>query len=96
MSRTLQFDLITDSRFTKAPRKDLVLLSHNVFAAPKNLPTFTSIRNIRKLQFRTTVLGPANNSYRQRFYVSKEGKVTWDKIIEAVNKQGYSPYYQFV
>ena len=96
MGRTLQFDLITDNRFTKTPRKDLAELSHNVFTDLQELPVFASIENIRKLKFRSSTVGPSNNSYRQRFYISKEGRITWQKIQQVINAQGYAPYYQFI
>jgi len=84
--RTLYFDVIQDTRFAKNPDTIVNQWVQNILAELAKLPVIFKVANMRKIYFLGDEDGDEEYcSYRQRIYVNKTNKVTWNTIYETIN-----------
>jgi len=83
IKRTMYFDVIQDTRFSPdTARENVIEWVNKIHNQLSKLPVVIQIDSIRELKFSGN---EPCMSYRQRIYVKKAGKVTWDTIYKAVN-----------
>jgi len=94
MSRTLAFEMIQDTRFSKTLKADVSRWTKKIESKLKKIDG-VSVRfyDTRRIVF------PAPEkciSYRKKIHVQKTGrKVTWDNIMGIINSVN-APHYEFI
>ena len=83
MKRTMYFDVIRDTRFSETAKIDVNEWVQNILAALSKLPVSFNVDNMRVISFGEP---EPCTSYRQRIYVKKGGKITWQTIMAEINK----------
>ena len=79
------FDVIQDTRFDKTPAVTVNEWVQDILAKLDKLPVLYKVDNMRKLHFLGDGDEKANDSYRQKVYVNKTNKVSWETIYKTIN-----------
>jgi hypothetical protein len=92
MKRTMFFDVIQDTRFSKTANIVVNEWVQNILANLAKLPVTFNVDNMRAIPFGEP---EPCTSYRQRIYVKKAGKISWQAIMAEINKTK-SAQYEFL
>lgn len=92
MSRTLAFEMIQDTRFSKTPKGDVSKWAKKILSKLNKIDGVSAkAYGTRRIDFGDGVI-----SYRKSMHVNKEGRnVTWNDIYGIVNSVN-APYYKFI
>lgn len=97
MSRTLAFEMIQDTRFSKTPKADVSRWTKKIELKLKKIDGVS----VRSYDTRRIVFSDPSDpekciSYRKKIHVQKTGrKVTWDDIMGIINSVK-APHYEFI
>lgn len=94
MSRTLAFEMIQDTRFSKTPKADVSGWTKKIESKLKKIDGVS----VRVYDTRRIVFPDPEKciSYRKKIHIQKTGrKVTWDDIMGIINSVKAS-HYEFI
>lgn len=84
--RTMYFDIIQDTRFSADPKLNVNKWISAILETLNKFPVKYNIDNMRVLPFSADAEEAPFTSYRQRIYVKKEGRISWNEIQQAINE----------
>ena len=93
--RTLQFNVIADSRFQAEPKTAMDYMVEQILRGLNGISGVVAVpRDTRVLSFDGDRKGdPKTISYRTMIYVQKTTRlVTWDNIYQIINQTQAAPY----
>lgn len=93
--RTLQFNVIADSRFQADPQTAMIMMVDKILRGLNGIPGVIAIpRNNRVLSFDGDRKGdPKTTSHRTTIHVQKTTRrVTWNDIYGIINQTQAAPY----
>lgn len=82
----MYFDVIQDTRFSPLARENVIAWVKDIAVKLHTLPLEYHVDMLRELYFdgKLTEHEPCT-SHRQRFYIKKTGRISWDTIQKTVN-----------
>lgn len=83
VKRTLYFDVIQDTRFSILAEENVSKWTGRILNNLTELPVKCQLDTLREVPFSGD---EPCISYRQRFYVRKTGRVSWDRVYKEINK----------